>query len=180
MKKLKNLMIVGAILCACIPIKAHSQVVQRDSPIISALKNEVRETKNWDKDCQDDTIQISYEDAQLLLKVAWCEAGNQGIEGQKKIIECIYNRVQSDEFPDTVFGVISQPGQFQSYSSGALDSAEPTAETHMALAEFEKNKQLNTEVIGFETVANHKSLEIYFDYAFTYEDHDFYVSKKKD
>jgi len=179
MKKVKFLMMVGAICCVFIPVEAHSNFLLGDSPIISILKNEVRQTEHWEEDCSDSCIEVSYEDAQLLMKVAWCEAGNQGIEGQKKVMEVIWNRVQSDDYPDTVLGVISQKNQFQSYSSGALESAQPTAETHLALAEFEKNRQLNTDIVAFETTANHKSLEEFFNFSFTLGDHDFYVGKLK-
>lgn len=179
MKKVKNLMIVGAILCACIPIKAHSQVVQRDSPIISALKNEVRETKNWDEGCSDSTIQISYEDAQRLMKIAVAEAGNQGIEGQLRVMQVVWNRVQSPDFPDTIEAVISQPNQFQTYAAGTYETAVPTAETHEALALFEANTDHDSKIIAFETSSNNRTLEKYFSFLYTLKEHDFFTQKKK-
>lgn len=35
---------------------------------------------------------------------------------QKAVCWCIFNRVDSDQFPDTVYGVITQRGQFFGYS----------------------------------------------------------------
>ena len=62
MKKVTYLMMVGAILCVYIPVKAQS-ITFDNSQIISKLKEEVRYTQNWDEGCSDSTIQISYEDA---------------------------------------------------------------------------------------------------------------------
>lgn len=134
-------------------------------------------TKGWDQDTEDNTIAISYEDAQCLMKIAYAEGGNQGVTGQFLIMNVVYNRVISEDYPDTISEVITQPGQFESYQNGMYEAAEPTAETHLALAELEKGKDLNAEIIAFETVANHKSLEKYFKYSFTYKGHDFYVQK---
>lgn len=138
---------------------------------------EVRETRNFDKDTSDSTIQLSYEEAQCLMKIAYSEAGNQGIKGQQLIMDVVYNRVLGEDFPDTIFEVITQDGQFESYNNGSYDLAEPIAETHLALAAFEGGQDRNTEIIAFETTSNKKSLERYADYSFTYLDHDFFVRK---
>lgn len=145
--------------------------------VVSLAEKEVHVTKGWDQDTEDNTIAISYEDAQCLMKIAYAEGGNQGITGQFLIMNVVYNRVISEDYPDTISEVITQPGQFESYQNGMYEAAEPTAETHLALAELEKGKDLNAEIIAFETVANHKSLEKYFKYSFTYKGHDFYAQK---
>lgn len=82
----------------------------------------------------------------------------------------------SDRFPDTIEGVISQSGQFQSYQDGVYDAAEPTWETHQALALLEKNKDIDYTIFAFENANNH-SLEKYFDPIFQYGDHIFYTTK---
>ena len=145
--------------------------------VVTLAASEVRETRNFEKDTSDSTIQLSYEDAQCMLKIAYSEAGNQGIKGQQLIMEVVYNRMISDDFPNTILEVITQEGQFESYNNGSYDLAEPTAETHLALAAFEGGQDRNTEIIAFETTSNKKSLERYADYSFTYLDHDFFVRK---
>lgn len=145
--------------------------------VVSLAEKEVHCTKGWDQDTEDTTIAISYEDAQYLMKIAYAEGGNQGITGQFLIMNVVFNRVISEDYPNTIYEVITQQGQFESYQNGMYEAAEPTAETHLALAELEKGKDLNAEIIAFETVANHKSLEKYFKYSFTYKGHDFYAQK---
>ena len=119
-------------------------------------------------------IEIDYEDAQLLLKVAWCEAGNQGVTGQWLVMCTVLNRVDSEEWPDSVKEVIYQEGQFSTASY--LDSATPTAETHEALAYLEMGNRAEN-IIAFEN-SKYRSLEKYFWRAFTVRDHTFYTIKE--
>lgn len=52
----------------------------------------------------------------LIYQITFLEAGNQSIDGQRAVIEVILNRVLSDKYPDTVEGVLSQSGQFTTWS----------------------------------------------------------------
>jgi spore germination cell wall hydrolase CwlJ-like protein len=145
---------------------------------VELVKNEVRYTANWDADTSDNTIEVSYADAQLLMKVAQAEGGNQGIIGMQRIMEVILNRVESDEFPNSIQEVVYQPGQFETVTQGIIYTVEISPECHQALAEVEKNLQRNKEIIAFETSVNGRSLERYFDYLYSVQDHDFYTTKK--
>jgi len=149
------------------------------SPISTNAKYEAPEAEKCERNVNDTTIEVSYEDAQRLMKIAFAEGGNQGIDGQRLIMEVVWNRVKSPDYPNTIFGVISQRSQFTSYSTGRYDRVIPTTETHLALAEFEKNLNSDKNIIGFETTNNSGTLLKYFDYAYTFRDHDFYVEKQK-
>lgn len=117
------------------------------------------------------------EDAQLLMQVAQAEAGNQGTDGQWLVMSVIINRMRSETFPDTMREVIYQKGQFATVTNGTIESAEPTADTHMALARIECG-EIAPQIIGFETTRN-KVLSEYFTEVFEYRDHSFYVESKK-
>ena len=153
------------------------ETVKIEPDVITLLKEEVRATPNWDKGCEDNTLQLSYEDAQLLMAIAWSEAGNQNIEGQLKIMQVVMNRVKSEEFPNSIRGVILQDNQFTSVSNGSFYKAKPTYETHLALAQLEMNREYDDEIVGFETVKNGSTLERYFDVAYVHQDHRFYKLK---
>lgn len=119
-------------------------------------------------------VEVSYEDAQCLMKIAEAEAGNQSVEGMALVMKTILNRVEDEDFPDTVYGVISQPGQFETYVSGQYGIAEPSEKAHLALAEIEAGLFDDDTVIAFE-VAGNRVLDKYFFYAFTLGGHDFYT-----
>ena len=91
---------------------------------------------------------ISSEDATLIVKTVWLEAGNQPIEGKRLVAAVILNRVESDAFPDTVEGVLSAPGQFATFH--ALSKSHPTIEDAIAV-QMEINERSNTEVMYFRT-----------------------------
>lgn len=141
------------------------------------LDEEIRVTQNWNDVGEDTTLQISYPDAQLLLKVASAEASTQGVEGMKHVMEVILNRVRDDDFPDTIQGVVYQKGAFETVTKGVINIIDIPAEAHLALADIEKNKDLNIEIVAFETKKNGRKLEKHFKYSFTLKDHDFYTKK---
>lgn len=66
---------------------------------------------------------ISASEYEMLFLAATiqAEADNQGSVGQLAVGTVIMNRVMSSHFPDSIVGVITQSGQFASYSSGMVD-----------------------------------------------------------
>lgn len=119
-------------------------------------------------------IELSYEDAQELMQIAWCEAGNQGVDGQLYVMSCIWNRAnsESDAWPDTIHGVIHQKGQF---ATSGMSKAQITPETHYALALLEMGNVI-PEIVAFERKES-DFLDAYFTEAFDYRDHTFYTTK---
>lgn len=61
-------------------------------------------------------ISISEEELSLLYRVVAAEAQNQDTDGQKAVAEVIFNRVLSDDFPDSVYEVLSQKRQFSGWT----------------------------------------------------------------
>ena len=118
-------------------------------------------------------IEMNIDEAQELLKIAYAEAGNQGEDGQWLVMSVIINRVNSSEFPNTIHEVIYQPGQF--YTEG-MSAAEPTADTHLALARIECG-EVAPYIVAFETDTG-SALDKYFSYAFQYRNHKFYTRKE--
>lgn len=119
-------------------------------------------------------VELTYEEAQLLMKIAQAEAGNQGTEGMWLVMSVVMNRVESPDFPDTIGEVIFQEHQFSSVSDGNFDNvAILAAEAHEALARIEEG-DIADEIIGFE-VKTSRELDKYFLEAFEYRDHRFYT-----
>ena len=69
------------------------------------------------------SIDVSADDLNLLAAIIYCEAGNQSREGKVAVGAVVMNRVASSLFPNTIYDVIYQSGQFTPASSGALANA---------------------------------------------------------
>ena len=67
----------------------------------------------------------------LIYQITFAEAGNQNMEGQRAVIEVIFNRVLSDKFPDTIEGVLGQKGQFATWKK--RDSVKHNSQQEEAL-----------------------------------------------
>lgn len=117
-------------------------------------------------------IEVTQTEADELLRIAWCEAGNQGVDGQLYVMSCVINRVNDPAFPDSIHDVIFQSGQF---ATSGMSKASPTWETHYALAMLEMGN-LTPQIIAFERKEN-SDLDVYFSKAFDYKDHSFYTTK---
>lgn len=55
--------------------------------------------------------------------MVYAEARGEGLEGQIAVAAVILNRVRSDKFPNTVWDVIHQQGQFTPIQRGTLPSS---------------------------------------------------------
>ena len=63
---------------------------------------------------------ISENDIRLMANAVYGEARGEPYEGQVAVAAVILNRVRSPLFPDTVAGVIFQPGAFTAVSDGQI------------------------------------------------------------
>lgn len=55
-------------------------------------------------------------DVIALAQMLYGEARGCTVDNQMKCVWCVLNRVDDPRFPDTIIGVVSQPGQFYGYS----------------------------------------------------------------
>lgn len=69
--------------------------------------------------------EIRLGEMELLAQLVEAEAGNQPFEGKCLVVDCILNRVESPDFPNTITEVIYQknPIQFSTAYNGALEKA---------------------------------------------------------
>ena len=65
--------------------------------------------------------QYSTADTQLLARAVNGEARGEPYEGQVAVAAVILNRVKHSSFPNTVSGVIYQPGAFTAVSDGQIN-----------------------------------------------------------
>ena len=86
-----------------------------------------------------------------LAQLVQAEAGNQGLEGKRLVVDCVLNRVEDPDFPNSIHEVIFQKGQFKVMENGAFDKAgwNMTEEDFKAVAIETEGPQLNEDVLYF-------------------------------
>ena len=67
------------------------------------------------------SVSLSEYEIMMLATIIYCEAGNQGTDGQLAVGYVIMNRIRSSRFPNTLEGVLRQSKQFEPVSSGRFD-----------------------------------------------------------
>lgn len=85
---------------------------------------------------------------ELLAKCIEAEAGTEGFIGKQYVVDVILNRVDSDNYPNTVKDVIMQKHQFEVVSNGRIYDVTPTEETYKAI-NTELESQLDNEITAF-------------------------------
>lgn len=78
-------------------------------------------------------IQLTEEEIDLLAKILWVEARGESEAGQKAVVEVVFNRMVSEEFPDTLYDVLSQKKPVQFASWKLRDKAEPTEKEYTSI-----------------------------------------------
>lgn len=89
--------------------------------------------KNQKDDQIDLRMEEYYDSLGLLASCVEAEAGNQSMIGKRLVVDVILNRVDDPDWPDSIEGVITQPGQFTTWQSGSITRADPTEETYEAV-----------------------------------------------
>lgn len=91
-----------------------------------------------------------YDSLELLAMCVEAEAGNQSLYGKRLVVSVILNRVEDStgEWPDDITGVITQPYQFSTWWSGAIERAVPSEETYEAVR-LELEERTNHEIFYF-------------------------------
>lgn len=106
---------------------------------------------------------------ELIAQLVMAEAGNQDLTGKRYVVDVVLNRVDSEDFPNTVEEVIFQENQFTVIKNGAFDRAgwEITEECYEAVL-LEYEERLNYDILYFG-----RDKSKYASNHFKYQDHWF-------
>ena len=72
------------------------------------------------KATQGKATSLSADDVTLLAAIIQCEAGSESFEGKVAVGNVILNRVNSGGYPNSIYGVITAPGQFPPATNGKM------------------------------------------------------------
>lgn len=124
-------------------------------------------------------INISSEDYYWLCQIVHAEAGNQDDVGKILVANTIFNRVKSDDFPDSVTEVIFQHTggiyQFSPVKFGTVYSLHPDESTIDCVNRAINGESYSSEVMYFSSEHSKWSWHnTNLSYLFTHGGHDFY------
>lgn len=123
---------------------------------------------------QSSAISLTEEEQVLLQQIALAEARDQGIGGMTFVMQTILNRVESEEFPNTVSEVVFEEGQFATVNDDLYKKYEVTENSQKALkllSVLRNRGQLYFEAPADKTDTWHARN---LTYVFEYGDHIFY------
>ncbi|WP_158221452.1 cell wall hydrolase [Terribacillus sp. 7520-G] len=93
--------------------------------------------------------QYTAEEIELLQKLVQAETSGEDYIGKVAVATVVLNRMESDEFPDSIHDVIMQEGQFQPVSSGVIWESHPTDETVQAVADALVRRDDMQDIVWF-------------------------------
>ena len=95
---------------------------------------------------------ISFNDLMLLSKIIYAEAGSGWLSDEWKMCvgEVVLNRVASPEFPDTIAGVLEQPGQYYGKNSRYFNNLIPNERCVKAAMRLLHGERLMEPAVVFQ------------------------------
>ena len=124
--KKKLLFLLLAFVLIFVPTKVYAGEVQSDVVNQKSVIDEQQIQEERMRTDPEDFITSPYyatietltdEEKELICRITWLESGNQPIEGQRAVMEVILNRLRLEIWPDTIYEVLSKPGQFSTWRS---------------------------------------------------------------
>lgn len=124
----------------------------------------------------EDSYSWDDEDAEMLMKIAMAEAEGESVEGKALVMLVVLNRVQSDQFPDSIEETIFQKNQFSPVAEGGRYwTTEPNEECAEALALVESGWDESGGALYFESTGldgwHSRNLQFLFEFG----GHKFYL-----
>lgn len=110
------------------------------SPVYTALveidRHEIADmhrSEDYEPEAPEPEPVFTMDERELLARVIMAEAGTtEDLYGCCLVGNVVLNRVYNDSWPNTIYGVVSQPGQFETWSNGAIWSYYPNEQSWTA------------------------------------------------
>lgn len=118
---------------------------------------------------------ISKDEKRILLRIAMAEAEGEGVYGKAYVIRVVLNRVQSEEFPDTIKKVVFQKNQFSPVrDNGRYWDVEPDAECYEAYNMIENGWDESAGALYFSRTGSSPWMQENTTFLYEVGNHSFY------
>ena len=121
----------------------------------------------------------SADDYEVLLRIVQAEAGGCDLKGRILVANVILNRVKSDEFPDTIRGVVYEKSQFSPVSNGSINTCKVSEKTVEAVDRALAGEDYSQGALYFmnrraSSGKNVRWFDSHLDYLFQHGNHEFF------
>ena len=118
-------------------------------------------------------------DYNVLLRIVQAEAGGCDMKGKILVANVILNRVESDEFPDTITDVVYEKRQFSPVSNGSINRCKVEEETVEAVDRALAGEDYSEGALFFmnrraSSGSNVSWFDTHLDYLFQHGGHEFF------
>ena len=118
-------------------------------------------------------------DYNVLLRIVQAEAGGCDMTGKILVANVILNRVESDEFPDTITDVVYEKRQFSPVSNGSINRCKVEEETVEAVDRALAGEDYSEGALYFmnrraSSGSNVRWFDTHLDYLFQHGGHEFF------
>lgn len=115
----KIICIAAALLLAVLSIRTNRAKAQANTrEEVARIEREELQRRSKGTESMIASRDWDSEDGEILLRIAMAEAEGESVTGKAMVMLVVLNRVWSDEFPDTIKGVVFQEGQFETVLDG--------------------------------------------------------------
>lgn len=152
--KKKSIFIGMAILSMLVffPMKSEAKANEYNAKKIASEKYDNR----WG------IKKVTKAEVELLARITYLEAGNQGNKGEQAVIETIFNRVAHKRFPKTITKVLSQKNQFSTWKSRSRGKIRQQELKNIYKVLSGKTDILSKKVVYFSVGAMNRKIELHY------------------
>ena len=122
-------------------------IVVRTNEPETTTRTEVRDISNADL--------ITMDDAVLIAKLVLAEAEGEPEMGKRLVIDTVLNRLESEDFPNTVYDVVYQPYHYDPAWDGRIELFSELDDAFKLVVD-EIHNRTNSEVLYFRTNKFHE------------------------
>lgn len=135
--------------------KAVSANIDQTTGYIVVRMNEPETTTRTEVKDISSVDYITMDDAVLIAKLVLAEAEGEPEMGKRLVIDTVLNRLESEDFPNTVYDVVYQPYHYDPAWDGRIDLFSELDDTFKLVVD-EIHNRTNSEVLYFRTDKFHE------------------------
>lgn len=154
----------------------YGNMPDKADPLKSAEDSPEPETE---PEIREASVSCSDQDYNTLLRIVQAESGGCDLKGRILIANVILNRVESDEFPDTISDVVYQKHQFSPVNNGSINTCKVSDMTVEAVNRALAGEDYSEGALYFmnrkeSSPKNVRWFDRSLEYLFQHEKHEFF------